>query len=163
MDVYIYPCMYNSSVTSNYYNQADTMAVWLLFKGCLTLMSSDKIIRLHKIHQKAGILLKQSMLLLNSPKMLADEAAGCRPDSDGAPPGAGMRSVVSCCIVSVTDGAVWRLYLFIYSLDTLDINSTSHQFHKFSVLTTDYCDCMLYDCDKAKISCIFKMSCFLTY
>ena len=92
------------------------MAVWLLFKGCLILMSSDKIIRLHKIHQKAGILLKQSMLLLNSPKMLADEAAGCRPDSDGAPPGAGMRSVVSCCIVSVNRWCgveIISIYLFI--------------------------------------------------
>ena len=77
--------------------------------------------------------------------MLADEAAGCRPDTDRPPPGAGMRSVVSCCIVSVTDGAVRRLYLFIYSLDTLDINSTSHQFHKFLVLTNLGNDCCVWD------------------
>ena len=35
-----------------------------------------------------------------------------------------------------TDGVVWRLYLFICSLDTLDINLTSHHFHKFSVTVT---------------------------
>ena len=77
--------------------------------------------------------------------MLADEAAGCRPDTDRPPPGAGMRSVVSCCIAlsQSTDGAVWRL--FVYSLDTLDINSTSHQFHKFLVLTNLGNDCCVWD------------------
>ena len=42
-----------------------------------------------------------------------------------------------------TDGAVWRL--FVYSLDTLDINSTSHQFHKFLVLTNLGNDCCVWD------------------
>ena len=46
-----------------------------------------------------------------------------------------------------TDGAVWRLYLFIYSLDmdTLDINLTSHQFHKFLVLINLGDDCCVWD------------------
>ena len=34
-----------------------------------------------------------------------------------------------------TDGSVWRIYLFIYSLDALDIILTSHQFHKTLPIT----------------------------
>ena len=143
------------------------MAVWLLFKQGLSnidVMSSDNIIRLHKNHQKPGLLLKQStsLPLLDNPKMLMKLQAADQTQTEHHPErGCGLWSPAA--LSQSTDGAVWRLYLFIYSLDTLDIILTSHQFYKFSVLTTDYCDCMLYDCDKAKISCIFKMSCFLTY